>query len=138
MLSAGYFIDLCCLQKLDGYVLFKYLKIIIDTTNIIPLSPSLLLFLSLFLSPFPLKSEIIWRALQELSLPHQNTDASLSQLATGASEFNSWTVQQNYLRARTIMAERANFWPLRLCFLLISEKIAKYLILQYVFPQRSH
>ena len=59
MLSAGYFIDLCCLQKLDGYVLFKYLKIIIDTTNIIPLSPSLLLFLSLFLSPFPLKSEII-------------------------------------------------------------------------------
>lgn len=56
MLSAEYFIDLCYLQKLDGYVLSKYLKIITDTTNIILLSPSLLLFLSLFLSlslPFP-------------------------------------------------------------------------------------
>ena len=87
MLSAGHFTNLCCLQKVDHYILFKYLKIIIDITNDIPLSPSL--SLSLSPSPFLLKSEIILRAMQELSLPYQNTDAKLSQLATGASEFNS-------------------------------------------------
>lgn len=46
-------------------------------------------FLFLSLSLPPLKSEIILTAVQELSLPYQNTDAKLSQLATGASEFNS-------------------------------------------------
>lgn len=40
----------------------------------------------------PLKSEIILTAMQELSLPYQTTDAKLSQLTNGASEFNSWIV----------------------------------------------
>lgn len=40
-------------------------------------------------TPFSLKNEIILTAMQELSLPYRNTDAKLSQLATGASEFNS-------------------------------------------------
>jgi hypothetical protein len=44
---------------------------------------------SLSLSPPLLKNEIILTAMQKLSLPYQNTDARLSQLATEASKFNS-------------------------------------------------
>lgn len=61
MLSAGYFIDLCYLQKLDGYVLFNYLKIITDNNiyhTSLSLPPSISFSISLS-PPFPLKSEII-------------------------------------------------------------------------------
>lgn len=84
-------------------------------------------------APFPLKSDIILTAMQELSLPYQNTDAKLSQLATGP---RSLTLE---LSGKTVLwCTGQTSGPLGLHFHLISEKIAKYLILQYVFPQRSH